>query len=216
MAFEVTENWLKSNHEFFNDMLFNGKLKIPNFEFNKRKSSLGLYKNTSTIFISTYFDRSEQDYMETLVHEMLHQYIYEVLKNYYERHGYIFKSHCNRINNILKKEGFNFSIWTHCTTKLIDNKKVERNVIVVDKGNDTLRVIFSTDGTMNNIVSQIKENDSNCYLHFYKTSSNDFSNYRNSRKYNYYPISKSDFKNRFLPKLETSSWCGCSRVPIIF
>jgi hypothetical protein len=108
-----TREWMARNFSFFNAKYFNNKLKTPVFDpFYSKAGNLGFYtpngtekrgkihiNGPGTIHISNQHDRSEKDLQETLLHEMIHQYVLTV-EGIYERGGHSrnFKTIANRIN----------------------------------------------------------------------------------------------------------------------
>ena len=110
---KLTIEFIERNFNEFNEKFFSGKLKTPVFEINRTRSCLGMccWKNKVNtkgnvigkfdyrIKISEYFDRSETDYINTILHEMIHLHIRQNnLAPESEHHGYVFKSIANRIN----------------------------------------------------------------------------------------------------------------------
>ena len=110
---KLTIEFIERNFNEFNEKFFSGKLKKPVFEINRTKSFFGLccWKNKTTkkgklvcrfdyrIKISEYFDRSETDYINTILHEMIHLYIRQFdLAPESEHHGRVFKSIAENIN----------------------------------------------------------------------------------------------------------------------
>jgi hypothetical protein len=82
--FYVTE-YLKERWEFFNKHLYGGVMKCPPFKINRKKRILGLWRPYSHLmeFGKQMFDlggmTGEKDLLGTLVHEMAHQYVSEIL-----------------------------------------------------------------------------------------------------------------------------------------
>jgi hypothetical protein len=74
---------LKRMHSEYNQMYFGGRLSMPDFKFINAKRPFGRFradKKTSEIGISAYQkDWSEEFLIDTLIHEMIHQYVYERL-----------------------------------------------------------------------------------------------------------------------------------------
>ena len=81
----ITIQYLKEMFDWFNQEHFDGGLEKPMFEITHVKYYLGQYHYKynlwtdglaeSVIRISDYFDRSEEDICNTLIHEMIHLYI---------------------------------------------------------------------------------------------------------------------------------------------
>jgi hypothetical protein len=99
----ISENFHKFNKEYFND-----ELQTPSFEITRVKSYLGQYHwkysfdgdlMENVIRISNMFDRSETDYQNTIIHEMIHLYIRQNhIKDTRRHHGRVFNSIADRIN----------------------------------------------------------------------------------------------------------------------
>lgn len=130
----LTIAYIEQKFDLYNDLYFNGELMTPNFEITNRKNQLGclqgkyLYHNgrmSYTLKVSRYYDRTEKQYDNTIIHEMIHLYIAQnrIIDN--GAHGRRFKAECARIN----KDGWNLSRCTDTSDwKLSEEaqKKVER------------------------------------------------------------------------------------------
>lgn len=106
----ITLSYLECAWEKYNKKYFKGELRKPMFSIDNRKNRLGcFYNNIPRISISKYYDRSEKQFDETIIHEMIHQYIRQNnIKDTRPHHGAIFKSIAARIN----RDGWN--IQTRC------------------------------------------------------------------------------------------------------
>lgn len=122
---KLTIEFIERNFNEFNGKFFSGKLKTPVFEINKTRACLGMccWKNKVNtkgkvigrfnyrIKISEYFDRSETDYINTILHEMIHLYIRQNnLASDSEHHGKTFKRIAARIN----EHGYNVKCSDSC------------------------------------------------------------------------------------------------------
>lgn len=111
----LTINFLRHNFRVFNEKYFDNELVEPQFRITHVKSYLGLYSYRRNIFdyiiysvisISDFFDRSDEDVLNTLAHEMIHLYIAQNnIKDTRPHHGEVFYRIADRLN----KEG-NFHI----------------------------------------------------------------------------------------------------------
>lgn len=84
----VTESWIKKEFIKFNSLYFDGKLPMPIIKLSHARTQLGAlaYKNEwlwgrrircfdYTIKLSTYYDMTERQAQNILIHEMIHYYI---------------------------------------------------------------------------------------------------------------------------------------------
>lgn len=143
----LTIAYIEQKFDLYNDLYFNGELITPNFEIINDKKQLGclqskyLYHNERmdyTLKVSRYYDRTEKQYDNTIIHEMIHLYIAQnhIIDN--GAHGRRFITECARIN----KYGWNLSRCTDTSDwKLSEEaqKKVDRksyNIIVYKKQGD--------------------------------------------------------------------------------
>ena len=109
---------LSENFDVINELYFNNELQKPKFEITHVKGYLGQYEyrysyNNDKIFsksiirISDRYDRTDNDIVNTLAHEMIHLYIRQnKIKDTRPHHGKVFYSVANRLN---REGGFNIS-----------------------------------------------------------------------------------------------------------
>ena len=92
---ELLSEWFdKINNEFFNN-----ELRKTNFVISHNRGRFGQFRpRTWTIEISTYWVRSERDYMNTLIHECCHCHVRQKYGIYAQEHGYEWKEVADRIN----------------------------------------------------------------------------------------------------------------------
>ena len=114
-----TTDWMAKSFETFNNKYFNGELTLPNFSIRCNNEYWGYYmpdgtykklsrvfkpNGPGTIYLNGKWDREEKDWEGTLIHEMIHMYINEVLLKYpINAHGKEFNEIANRIN----QDGYN-------------------------------------------------------------------------------------------------------------
>lgn len=152
---EITLNWIKENYEKYNTLIFKGNLphegkfrkkdgKLCDFslEVSHTKTALGHLRWDGTdhrimhytIKISNLYDRNEKDYIDTLVHEMIHFYIAYTCTRDTSPHGKVFKSMMKDLN---AKYGLNMSVRT----------KINAPIIGLGKGNIyTVMTMATKDG----------------------------------------------------------------------
>ena len=104
---ELTIKFIETKFNEFNKEYFKGELITPIFKIIGAKSYLGQlsWKNKNkkrydyVISVSNYFDRSEKDFCNTIIHEMIHLYIRQNnIKDTNKHHGKVFYSIADRIN----------------------------------------------------------------------------------------------------------------------
>lgn len=100
--------YLNRQFKRFNDLCFAGKLPPVEIRLNQRVRSLGLTrwrrrpvpgKPDIWIEISVSLDLPEEEYIDTLLHEMIHYYIHVNNLRDTSAHGEIFRAEMNRIRN---------------------------------------------------------------------------------------------------------------------
>lgn len=108
--------FLSDNFDVINDLFFNNELEKPKFKITHVKGYLGQYEcsygkngelTKSIISISDMYDRTDNDIVNTLAHEMIHLYIRQNhIKDTRPHHGKVFYSVADRLN---REGGFNIS-----------------------------------------------------------------------------------------------------------
>ncbi len=100
-----TLEYLYGKFDYFNQLCFHGQLPRVTIQLNTRKMALGRTcrridgsgKETIWIEISVRFDFPEEEYIDTLLHEMIHYYILVNKLQDDAPHGTLFKNEMNRI-----------------------------------------------------------------------------------------------------------------------
>lgn len=140
-------NFIESNFEKFNRDYFGNKLPKPKFGIGKAKMILGSlnYKTKHTLFgskrfdytirLSVYYDQSEWQYLNTLLHEMIHYYISLNDIKDTSAHGKVFRSIMNNLN---KKYNWDMSVSTKLQTlsAAVKNIPSERLVLAAESNDN--------------------------------------------------------------------------------
>ena len=96
---QLTETKLKEIFNEWNEKAFEGKLPIPNFKLTTTKRTLGSYTlSKRLISISVFYDHTENEFVNTIVHEMLHYYIHYFRIKDTSVHGRVWKRMANDLN----------------------------------------------------------------------------------------------------------------------
>lgn len=109
---QATTDFLYQVFDTYNKRCFNSQLKRPRIVLYNAKRQLGqfsLASSTPTIKVSNYYDRSEADYIDTMVHEMIHYYIASSHQRDTSAHGQLFRTLMKKIN---EQEHLHISIRT--------------------------------------------------------------------------------------------------------
>ena len=107
--------WVRSKFDTYNKKYFGGRLPTPEFKICPLGGEWGRYdlnaryykgnrkifevKGTGTLSLTSDFDRTENAIVNTLLHEMIHEYVYLILRVYpKDEHGEEFMNIANKIN----------------------------------------------------------------------------------------------------------------------
>lgn len=98
---ELTVDYLLKKHAEFNKDYFDEQLSTPLIRIKTNRTYNGLYNmegSISAITISDYYKRTERDFCNTLLHEMIHQLIREKKIRDNRSHGKVFYKYARFIN----------------------------------------------------------------------------------------------------------------------
>lgn len=129
--------------EFYNQLCFGGKLTIPPIRLNTRKAIMGVTKGQChidergnghweniSIEISVRMDLPEYEYIDTLVHEMIHYYIMSNNMTDDSPHGSLFRA---KMEEITRKHGIRITIaFEPSEEELVKTKTRYRYVCVAE------------------------------------------------------------------------------------
>ena len=126
---DLTIDFMKTRWTEFNKKYFEDCMTMPAFKISHAKQTLGRYswkwingKREETIYLSDYYICSEYDYCNTLLHEMVHQYILK--KNLCPpciQHGYHFHKIADRIN----RDGWKIQ---RCNSRIGFTPRVQKDI----------------------------------------------------------------------------------------
>ena len=151
---DILRTWFRQ----FNADYFGDELPVPRLALSKARTRLGtmackctrrMFKRVYSDFairISTYYDCTEREYQETLLHEMIHYYImYKHIPDT-SSHGRVFREMMNRLNS---QYGWNISVSSSMRgRKLTDPSAVKAVKIYV-----VLAIILRNGDRMLSVVS---------------------------------------------------------------
>ena len=128
-----TLDWAKKAFDDCNKKYFEGKLEPPTFVLDQKKNTLGCSWNhvkrldplgnpyyPSFIYMSTYYDRTEDELVGTMIHEMIHYWTF--VNDLPVDHGDVFKAKCLEIN---QKTNFKYKL---ARTNSVKGSKVNKDI----------------------------------------------------------------------------------------
>lgn len=143
--------WMRENFQNFNTKYFGGKLPQPQFKvvrmrdewgryelpgakFNKLNRRITQRQNDGILLLTSSYDRNENAVISTLLHEMVHEYVYLVMGIYpRDPHGEEFMSIASGIN----ADGWNIADGVEMTDSDVDANDKETSsyllFVVYDK-----------------------------------------------------------------------------------
>lgn len=108
--------WLREKFQKLNKLYFDGVLPTPRFHIGRSRTRLGSlsYKRVGvggeafTLSLSNYYDQTERQFLNVLLHEMIHLSIAASGLKDTSSHGVVFRGMMARLN----REGWNISVTT--------------------------------------------------------------------------------------------------------
>ncbi len=139
---ELTIKILREWFGRFNTEYFNGELPEPRLlvssartqlgQFSCRRVRKGLFRGYTTtgftIKVSEYYEMSEHDYQQTLLHEMIHYYISYTGARDTSAHGKLFCQLAEKINQV---GGWQITISSRTDQYAVRNKKTDAQYLLV-------------------------------------------------------------------------------------
>ena len=137
-GFIPTEDWVVKMFNFYNKKYFDGKIPLPNIQIKPLDGNWGYLEFVAPVnpmtrtvtakpvkyilLLTNSYYRAEKSVLQTLIHEMVHAYIYTVLKKYpMNQHGKLFYEIASGPN----RDGWNITEKTDMadTDVAVNNKK---------------------------------------------------------------------------------------------
>ena len=154
----LTVDLLRTWFRQFNDDYFGGELPVPSLALSKARTRLGTMSckrklhvcvvaySDFAIRISTYYDCTEREYQETLLHEMIHYYItYKHIRDK-SSHGPVFRSIMERLN---REHGWNVTV----SSSMRDHKISDPQSALAVRNYLVLAIVTKDGGRMLSVVS---------------------------------------------------------------
>lgn len=106
----ITLSYLSKAFDKYNEKYFNNELTRPHFRLINTRRALGIFKSyrmtgKMELCITKVFDRTPNEFDNTIIHEMIHQYIYEM--GIIDNNGHGVEWH--RIAKRINKDGWNIT-----------------------------------------------------------------------------------------------------------
>lgn len=154
-----TLEYVKEKFEYYNQLCFDGILTMPPIRLCLRKYSLGLTSlRDGHIEISVHDDLPEEEYINTIVHEMIHYYI---MCNDIQDNGSHGTEFCRIMNDIKEKYGIDAGIYYEPTEEeliaKVDRRK--RNVLVIEYNGGNVAFAVAAKNKLTAIICYILEQD---------------------------------------------------------
>ena len=140
-----TLKYIEEKFDYYNNLCFGGKLPRPIMKLSQRRSAVGLFRpgyslingkrtKLAILEFSIRFDLPEVEYIDTIVHEMIHYYIWinDIVDD--APHGTAFRS---KMNEISQKYGIRITIACDESEEALIARETDRNrFICVIEDND--------------------------------------------------------------------------------
>lgn len=216
----VTKKWIIENYNKYKAMIFDNKLPEIGFDSkrfikfqvctNNSSKRLGCFKIVVTrplglidysIIISNYYDRTEKEFLTTLIHEMIHCYItYNNIKDT-SSHGKYFLYMAESIN---KKYDFNIKPKSHIDFSDVRNKNKEYYILALKLNNGKCYISSLSKNYKEVLFYKAKNLTSKSFAKLYKTNDVTFDSYTKVRTFKATPKSTNTF-NDIVDKLEKNA-----------
>lgn len=200
---ELTVEFIRESFHKYNKKYFKSELIEPNFSIINTKTILGRFKckksayskNVYIIEISKYYLRNEKQYDNTIIHEMIHQYIKQKGIKDSSSHGYYFKS----IANVINRDGWEIYRCNSMTNvKIAEENRKLYNVFMYHDNRGKYFLFVSAKSSIEVYKAFMKRYN---YEYKYFTSSD-------SSKYGHFTACRWRIKGRYITKEEYDNLCN--------
>ncbi len=195
---QATTEFLYRVFDTYNKRCFESSLQRPLIVITRAKRQLGLFaatRPTPTIKVSNYYDRSEAEYTDTMVHEMIHYYIFANHIRDTGPHGKYFHTLMQEIN---RKEGLNMSVRTSSLQwKPASNALKMRHVLFMKFNDGKHFISVVSPRYVYHIEQQLKRMGQHVALHrWFVTNHPDYQSFSIVRTLRGRPVTPEEFTRR--------------------
>jgi hypothetical protein len=144
----VTKNYIEKAFRKYNALYFNNELNTPIFKLSSATRCMGMFIcdkiGNMTIKITKAFDITEKELDNTIIHEMIHQYIFEKKIKDTSGHGIYW----HKIARSINKDGWNITQFGECPQTLAPTTREKGYCMfsMLDKSGD--RFVFRVTPTL--------------------------------------------------------------------
>jgi hypothetical protein len=163
---KITIDYIEKAFEKYNNKYFKSKLPTPIFKISREKNCLGRFSvvkssllgtiKSMTLIVSNFYDLSERDFDDTIIHEMIHEYIFVNGIQDTNDHGIYWLAKAKEINkdgwNIRAKASFDV------TPQRNGNSKTEYKILTFEDRNGKPFVMRCADNKVMYFQKLIKRN----------------------------------------------------------
>ncbi len=201
-----TIEYVKRKFDEYNQLMFEGKLKPLPFKLSRARTFLGQVSCYRTrkwngtwrysdfkFVISNKLDREESLIEDTIIHEMIHYWIFSNQMQDTSSHGRIFKAKMQEINQRFNR---NLAV-THRNTKeeLDKDREIRRHLICVSSLPDNqLGITIASKSKLFMLWDRLPKVPKVSECHWYLSTDPFFNRYPRACTLRIYPISRSDLE----------------------
>ena len=206
---KVTKEWLAKNYDKYNNLIFQGSLPKVGSDFDimvsNARTTLGLFRcerNRTTmrksyvIKVSGFYEMTEEEVADTLVHEMIHFFIYYMGVTDDSIHGRTFKRLMDGIN---KQYGLHVSVTRSMRNHAVSNPPTNLShtifVLVMEDGSRFISKV--NDKYVDGIRRDIENLNSVDEVWWFRSGDEKFSLWRSHRTLRGYVLSDEEFDRTF-------------------